>query len=167
MSGYGARPEIDRFNEKFVIDSTTNCWNWIGKPRDDGYCLFSVGSKKDGSMHDVYAHRWSYEHFIGDIPDGYTIDHKCRNRRCVNPNHLEAVTNIVNVMRGNSIPALNARKLYCKHGHPLDDANTYTYKDRQRHCRICHALSEQAQRDKRKPSEYDAALSGLRALIGR
>lgn len=88
----------------------------------------------------VGAHCVSYEIHKGRIPIGTEIDHLCRNHGCVNPAHLEAVTHRVNVLRGNSIVASNARKLVCKRGHKLAVRNTETH----RRCMIClkHLNSE-------------------------
>lgn len=100
------------------------------------------------------AHRLSYELYVGPIPEGLQIDHTCHNadesckggssclhRRCVNPAHLEAVTQFVNIMRGKSFSGINARKSHCPKGHPLDDANTLWTKKKGHHpyrmCRIC------------------------------
>lgn len=107
-----------------------SCWTWL--PPDDGcgYGQFYL----NGSV--VRAHRYSYEAFVGPIPDGLDIDHLCRNPRCVNPEHLEPVPPRENLLRGFSPAANNARKTHCPQGHPYDEANTYRYKT-QRACRAC------------------------------
>jgi hypothetical protein len=83
------------------------------------------------------AHRAFYEHHVGTIPDGLTIDHLCKVRRCVNPDHLEPVTRGVNVLRGDTITAANVRKTHCPRGHAYDEENTYTSKRGMRHCKAC------------------------------
>ena len=107
------------------------CWDWVGALRH-GY----------GRVHDrgrsVPAHRVSYERAKGPIPTGLTIDHLCRNRACGNPDHMETVTNVENVMRGVSAPAQNARKTHCKHGHPFTPANTGFFGRGYRRCWTCH-----------------------------
>lgn len=105
----------DAIAEHRTVDASSGCWEWTGSMHAAGYGLFR----------DRLAHRISYEVHVGSIPEGLTIDHLCRNRRCVNPLHLEAVTIAVNVLRGESPPARNARKTHCPKGHPYDDENTY------------------------------------------
>jgi hypothetical protein len=87
------------------------------------------------------AHRWSYEYHVGPIPDGLQLDHLCRVRRCVNPWHLEPVTNRVNSQRGKAGAVNAARqeaKEFCPYGHPYSPENTYQRPDRNgRDCRRC------------------------------
>lgn len=74
-----------------VKASSANCWEWTGGIRDNGYGGFSI-KRADGSWTKTCSHRWSYEDQVGPIPDGYEVDHLCRNRACLRPDHLEAVT---------------------------------------------------------------------------
>jgi hypothetical protein len=92
---------------------TDGCWHWIGHCSLGGYGRFRSGGKK------IAAHRWSYEHFVGQIPAGLTLDHLCNNPACVNPSHLEPVPMKVNILRGSCPAANNARMTSCKRGHPL------------------------------------------------
>lgn len=82
-----------------------------------------------------WAHRVSYEAFVGPIPEGLHIDHLCRNRSCVNPAHLEPVTPLVNTRRS---PIAHGSEQACPRGHRYDDANTYRASGR-RYCRTCQA----------------------------
>ena len=88
----------------------------------------------------AYAHRLAYELVKGPISDGLQIDHLCRNRACINPDHLEAVTQRENILRGEGVAALNARKTHCPQGHAYDEENTLILTGRQagaRRCQIC------------------------------
>jgi hypothetical protein len=68
------------------IDASGTCWNWTGYVKENGYGYFN----SDG--HPVYPHRVMYETFVASIPDGWVVDHICNNRKCCNPDHLQAVT---------------------------------------------------------------------------
>jgi hypothetical protein len=90
------------------------------------------------------SHRYAYEISVGPIPEGLTIDHLCRVRACVNPAHLEAVTQWENTMRApETLGAINAAKTECLRGHPFSDENTYYSRDGRRHCRECARTYEQ------------------------
>lgn len=103
----------------------------------------------------AYAHRFAYEAVVGPIPDGMVIDHLCRNARCVNPAHMEAVTQRENVMRGTGPTAINASRTHCKTGHPFDEHNTYVTWDGRRQCRACSA-AKAARRRARQATEAAA-----------
>lgn len=108
----------------------SQCVEWQGKYFSNGYGR--VGYKM--------AHRIVYEEQVGEIPDGLQLDHLCRNRGCVNIEHLEPVTIKVNVMRGVSPHAINARKTHCTNGHEFTEQNIYQRPDRiARGCRTCRA----------------------------
>lgn len=130
----------NRFMSK--VTKVGTCWKWGASMTAGGYGKFSAGT---GEWR--LAHRVSYELFVGPISKGMQIDHLCRNTWCVNPEHLEAVTGRVNVLRGNTMPAKNAAKTHCKNGHELNDENAYRF-GRKRLCRICRAAAEQRRRDK-------------------
>lgn len=113
-----------RFFSSIVVDPSSGCWNWLQYRSPQGYGRFTFGGKI------LVAHRWSYERFVGPIPDGLQLDHLCRNTSCVNPDHLEPVTNAENQRR-----AAEART-HCKHGHEFTPENTSRSGGR-RTCREC------------------------------
>lgn len=125
----------DRFRSKIDIDPGTGCWLWNGTlyPRT-GYANFWLDGKSN------LAHRIAYRWWKGEIPVGYQLDHLCKVRRCVNPDHLEAVTPRVNNLRSMSPPAINARKTHCKRGHEYTPENTHIdARSGARLCRACRA----------------------------
>jgi HNH endonuclease len=116
-----------------VSIAATGCWLWV-RPMPDGYGRLRYGGK--GSKFGV-AHRFSYEALVGSIPLGLQLDHLCRVRNCVNPDHLEPVTSRENTFRGDTPAARNAAKTHCPAGHEYDNANTYICKRGIRMCRAC------------------------------
>lgn len=103
------------------------CWEWFGGIKGNGYGVVWY----DGGLHQ--AHRWVYEQFCGPIPEGLQLDHLCRNRRCVRPEHLEPVTRLENLRRGVG----NAGKRQCKRGHAFDAENTRHMPNGSRQCKTC------------------------------
>lgn len=139
----------DEINEKLfwakVQITDAGCWIWSASKNECGYGNFAVNGKCRR------AHRVSYVLNKGPIPDGKQIDHICRKRSCVNPEHLEPVTNKENVLRGAGLTAVNARKTHCIKGHEFTEENTRIRKGKSRKgcrvCRACHRDSERKRRD--------------------
>lgn len=125
------RPVLDRLMERTEIDPITGCWLWTGPQNGRGYGQMWVGNSK------LYVHRVSYEEYIGPIPDGLQLDHRCRTRNCLRPGHLEPVTGKVNILRGTSFSAVNARKTKCSKGHEFSRENTWVSSRNRRICRAC------------------------------
>lgn len=151
------RPAIDRFREKTrLLDN--GCIEWLAYRGANGYGRFYVNGR--GAL----AHRWSYEHFVWKIPDGLQIDHLCRNRGCVNPDHLEPVVPSENVRRGIAAEVSRARaerQTHCLRGHEFTPENT-TYGKRGRTCRSCkRELGRRHYQENRE--EYIARASAWRA----
>ena len=124
---------IDRFNQKYDTNPITGCWEWHGYIHPGGYGHFSDKGK-------VTAHRWSYEYFIGKIPNSLKLDHLCRIRHCVNPDHLEAVTQKENITRGNTglLSGLFMKsKTHCPQNHEYSYDNTYIFPNGKRKCKEC------------------------------
>jgi hypothetical protein len=129
----------DRFWEK--VDASGDCWEWTAGRNGHGYGAAYWEGRQ------VMAHRLSWTVLVGDIPEGMTLDHLCRNRVCVNPAHLEIVTLGVNSLRGFSPPALLARATHCAKGHPFSDhRNSRGWRE----CRVCTLARHRRQSAKRK-----------------
>lgn len=123
--------EIERFNQYVMPEPLSGCWLWTACEDEKGYGQFTKDGRKQCG-----AHRFSYIYYRGEIPPGMTLDHLCRVRCCVNPDHLEVVTRGENVLRGIGITAQNAKKTHCNKGHQFDEKNTYLFQGK-RLCKRC------------------------------
>ena len=129
--------------ERFFLQVKKNengCWEWQGYVNYKGYGAFR--SENNGRR--INVHRFAYQHFIGEIPQGFVVDHICKNTRCANPNHLRAVSNYDNlVLYGETnIGFVNANKKVCHNGHLLEGENlsNFVYRGlKRRRCKKCHA----------------------------
>jgi len=113
-----------------ITRDKNGCWVWNGYTKG-WYANISVDGKSKK------AHRVSYEAFVGPIPDGKQIDHLCRNKSCVNPTHLEPVSQRENILRSDSMPAKNVLKTHCYKGHEFTGENTYRDREGNRSCKAC------------------------------
>ena len=119
----------------------SKCWLWAGNiDPSNGYGRFSQ----------TKAHRLVYEALVGEIPEGLDLDHLCRIRACVNPEHLEPVTRKVNILRGEGMGAKYARDPYCAKGHQKDRVNI----NGTRWCSSCHSKAMKKMRSKKKELAY-------------
>lgn len=134
---------IERFLDK-VVFGPGGCWLWIGAKTGDGYGSFRTHSRQSGGKMRS-AHILSYEYFKEVVPEGLTLDHLCRNRNCVNFDHLEIVTAGVNILRGEGTAAKNAKKTECPRGHKYDKI-TITRGQARRSCRKCGAINARLRR---------------------
>lgn len=127
---------------KITIDLDTECWIWNACLDKDGYGCFRF-SHEQGQLSWGKAYKFAYEYYVGIVPKDKQLDHTCRNRKCVNPRHLDVVTLVQNIMRGESFSAINARKTHCIHDHPLNGDNLYIQPSTgYRYCRECKRNSE-------------------------
>lgn len=135
----------ERIAAKITVDAT-GCWLWTGyKIRGYGQVHF------DKRKH--LAHRLMYQLVVGPIPAGYQVDHLCRTPSCVNPNHLEAVTQRTNIARSSHKMATAMASDRCIHGHPLVAANIRWGKGaraNRRNCRECDRINCRARQAREK-----------------
>ncbi|MFF3643369.1 HNH endonuclease signature motif containing protein [Streptomyces sp. NPDC002564] len=125
-------PPLVRLLDKTIFDTQTGCWEWTASSTTSGYASFTVPGLART------AHRAAYLLMVGPIPEGLHLDHLCRNRLCVNPDHLEPVTQAENNRRA------GAARTRCAKGHVYDVANTYIRSNGARDCRACNRERQQA-----------------------
>ncbi len=130
-------PVCERFWSRVDKQSDSGCWNWTAHTNEKGYGRLLVNE------HHTFAHRFSYESIVGKIPDGLTLDHKCLNKRCVNPAHLEVVTGGENARR-----FMLARPT-CRRGHEWTKGNTRTDIKGRRCCRACARIHWKIKQEKK------------------
>ena len=132
------KPLIDSLMDLSIPEPNSGCWLWMGCLCPDGYGKVYAKRELPGES---LAHRASYKLFVGPIPDGCEIDHRCNVRSCINPEHLRAISHADNVRRSDHKKnSYNGRKTHCKRGHELSGDNLviWTYGgQRSRQCRTC------------------------------
>ena len=140
------RSPIERFFE--YVEFTQSCWFWTGARTGNGYGSFTV---RKG--YHVPAHRWAYSSLMAEIPAGLVIDHLCRQPLCVNPDHLEAVTNRENLRRGSRARGgTNRQRTFalkdkCRRGHLYAEAGVFIRKNgRGYETRKCKQCARETQR---------------------
>lgn len=148
MRRTNSRLTKQRMDEKFwshvAIIPFHECWEWVGRTSGkDGYGRFFLGSGKS-----TRAHRYSYA-ITKTLKEGLFIDHICRNRNCVNPQHLRAVTPRINAIENSVGPtAINKSKTNCIRGHPFNIKNTYLRKRDGYLTRVCRACDNARTKNK-------------------
>lgn len=141
-----------RFWAKVMPCPMSGCWLWTGGSTNAGYGIVTVDGRRAHTVTST-AHRWAYEALVGPVPAGLEIDHRCEQRCCCNPAHLQAVTHRVNLERSKSISTINAQAIACPSGHPYNEANTYVHpRTGYRQCRICRTAHDRKRRPPRAPS---------------
>lgn len=150
---YG-KPELPTRMEIFwsrvdMSSGPDSCWPWTAGGVTSGYGHFWITELRANRM----AHRVAYEDVVGPVPEGMVLDHICHNdtgcklgvgcphRMCCNPAHMEPVTNVENMLRGEGPSSRNATPIQCPSGHPYDEANTgFVSTSGHRYCRACHRI---------------------------
>lgn len=136
LTRFGPSPKTiwDRAAEKIRVDK--DGWWWEGTIGGDGYGKLLIGSRAT-KRSTFQAHRVVWTLLRGPIPEGLDLDHLCRQRNCVWPEHLEPVSRKENLRRGEGFPGVRARQTHCINGHAFDEANTYIAPNGTRKCRKC------------------------------
>jgi len=137
-------PARERWKTSYTVDSDNGCWNWTGpiyKGQGHGFI-------QDGAANRYMAHRYVWEQIVGPIAKGLVLDHLCKNKACVNPEHLEAVPQEINAYRG-GVDGGNAAKTHCSYGHEYSPENTYITNNGWRACRACNRRRQRELRQRR------------------
>jgi hypothetical protein len=149
---YTRIPATQRFWNKVKFQkSPANCWLWTRCVGPQGYGIFTIQRHQN-----IRAHVFAYQEFFGPVPEGYGIHHKCQNKLCVNPKHLELLTKSEHTkIHWTKSPGLlgaaaQRAKTHCPHGHPYNNENLYIRKTGSRTCRICQKLSDKKSYAKRR-----------------
>lgn len=144
------RDVTERLVKRVVVDER-GCWNWQGAKNSEGY-----GRARGRNSRIGYTHRIMYEETHGPVPRDLQIDHLCRNPGCCNPEHLEAVTPLVNTRRGctsEKARALREQRTHCPSGHPLVAGNLYFDKKGYQSCKECRRLRNLIWAEKRRENK--------------
>lgn len=142
----------ERYARLAFPEPNSGCFIWTGSLDRNGYGRLGIGYSAEDNRRTTWAHRAAYEHFVGPIPDGLVIDHKCRMKCCVNPAHLEPVTQLENCRRGRAGEVVRARSVaqtHCKRGHILSGKNVQLYRGA-RLCLMCRGLRGEARKVARR-----------------
>lgn len=159
----GRESHLDYLADRYEI-SETGCWLWTGGVSAKNYGQISSSRIKSAGTR--IAHRFAYELLVGPIPEGLTLDHLCRVRICVNPDHLEPVSSRENTLRGLAPAAENLRKAACIHGHEFTPENTRVSALGHRCCLTCERLRLVEAREDRRSGRRSprSAQHGTRSM---
>lgn len=136
----------ERILKNIQINPDTQCWEWIRSLDNKGYGYLEIS--KHNKTKKIFSHRYSYQAFVAIITSDMSIDHKCRNRKCCNPDHLRILSIKDNLLCGNTIAAKNSTKTHCLRGHEFNEENTYHVRG-ERVCKKCAKI--RAESHKLKP----------------
>lgn len=153
--------DLNRFHSKYKVNPKNGCWEWFSAFQG-GYGVFSI---RDITYK---AHRISLHLHLGTLDLNLYVDHICRNRKCVNPDHLREVDARTNVMENSQALALqNASKVQCYRGHSFDQDNTYVNPKGQRMCLICRTINSRINEPKRnkKVRAYQAKVRYRKKIL--
>jgi len=139
---------LKRFVTKFTVNPETGCWDWTAASRSDGYGAINTPGRTE------LAHRVSFTVFVGPIPEDLQIDHLCNNRGCVNPDHLEPVSQVENLGRG------ARRRTRCRQGHLFTLENTGYKATGYRFCRQCSRRQSREAQHRKQARDRAIALGG-------
>jgi HNH endonuclease len=151
LMGMSAR---DRIEMNVSMIPITGCWMWMGAIGGRGYGLITFRGRQ------WLAHRLAFQAFRGPLTEGKVLDHLCRSTWCVNPAHLDEVTQFENMHRGQSPPILRRQSATCRNGHGFTPENTaisWSGTGTLRHCRQCWREEWHQQKTKRKAREASAS----------
>lgn len=130
------RIPVEQRLARLTLKSDSGCWIWLGGKQPSGHGKIRI----EGKTYQV--HRVAFELVKGSIPKGLVLDHLCKNPSCINPDHLEPVTQRINLLRGNTFAAHNAAKTHCPKGHPYSGENLKSNARGDRICIQCRRVSD-------------------------
>lgn len=146
---------LQRFIQKVELDIITGCWDWKSRINNHGYGVFGIKNKN------YYSHRLSYEYFKEEIPKNTELDHLCKNTKCCNPEHLEAVSHKENIFRSNAPTTINHFKTHCIRGHEFTPENTLKIKGTGRNCKKCRSEANKIWCKNNRPHGKQRKVQGL------